>query len=146
MADKESGTFAAAHKEPGPAAVLPHGCEELVGVDGVNHEVGRARAVVAVQDFAPGLASVRCFVDPAVFGVAVGQANGSHPHGVGVARMHHDSVNPLGGGEAHGLPGLAAVQAAKEAAADGLRVAGVAFAGAHPNHVGVAGVYAHGAN
>ena len=75
MAHKEAGAFATALKEPGPATVFPHGSKKLVGVDRVDHQVGRATAVVAVEHLAPGLASVGGFVDAPVFGVAIGQAD-----------------------------------------------------------------------
>ncbi len=75
MAHEEARAVAAALKEPGPAAVFPHGGKKLVGVDRVDHEVGRATAVVAVEHLAPGLASVGGFVDAPVFGVAIGKAN-----------------------------------------------------------------------
>ena len=60
--------------------------------------------------------------------------------------MHHDAVNAFGRLKPHCLPSFAAVKAAKQAAADGLGVARISFAGAHPNHVGVAGVDADGTN
>ena len=60
--------------------------------------------------------------------------------------MHHDAVNAFGRLKPRCLPRFTTVKAAKQAAADGLGVARISFAGTHPNHVGVAGVDADGTN
>ena len=43
-----AAAFAATFENPRPASVLPHGTDQLVGVDGVHDQVGRAGALVVV--------------------------------------------------------------------------------------------------
>ena len=78
--------------------------------------------------------------------VAPGHANGRHVDGVGISGVNDNAVDVLGLFQANQLEGFSAVHRFEEAAAAGLGISGVAFAGTDPNHIGICGVDFHRAD
>ena len=146
VGDVQTAAGPAAFEQPRPPAVFPHGSKQLVRILRVHDQVCGSAAVVGVQDFFPAFTAVLGAVNAAVLGVPVRQADGGYKHVVGIARVHHNAVNALGFFQAHALPGASSVQTAEQTVSNALGVPGVALAGAHPDHVGVAGVHLDGAN
>ena len=89
---------------------LPQRGVEDLRVGGIDHEIHRAGALVAKEDLRPGLAAVAGLVDPAVRRSRVRLAERSHPHHVGVGRVHPNPADGPRGLEPDGGEGLAPVR------------------------------------
>ena len=85
----------------------------------------------------PGFTAVGGFVNAAVRAVAPSRPDGADPHGLVVGRVHDDPVDVARAFEAHQFPRGAAINAAVHPTAAGMRIPWVAFAGPHPNHIGI---------
>jgi hypothetical protein len=111
---------------------------EDVRVLRVDVEVGRSVAVVRVEDFLPGVATVGGHEDAAFLVRSVGMADGRDVYFLRVARVDDDARDVARVGEAEVFPGLAAVGGLVDAVAEGDRVADVGLAAADINDVGIA--------
>jgi hypothetical protein len=131
---------------PSSPAKFPHARVDLVGIERVDLDIGAAGAAVDIQDLLPGDAAVGGLEDAALLVVAPQHAEGRDVNGVRVVRMQRDPVDALAAGQAHELPAPPAVVGPEDAAADGSRVARIAFPGADPDDVGIGLVDCHRAD
>src|ERR1035437_3231469 len=143
---EEAAGGSAARKAPWCAVGVPDGGKEDVRVLGVEAQVHRARAIIAEEDFGPGLPAVLGTEDAALRVRVIGVAQRGYVDHVGVGGMHADARDGLRVGEAHVLPRLAGVGGFVHAVALHDVAAQLGFAHADVDHVGVRFRHRHGAH
>ena len=137
VGDVQAAPFSAAGEKPRLTAVRPQGGDQFVRVGWIDNHIGHAGALVDVELVRPGFAAVGGFVNAAVGAIAPSRPDGADPHGLVVGRVHDDPVDVARAFEAHQFPRGAAINAAVHPTAAGMRIPRIAFAGPHPNHIGI---------
>src|SRR6266850_4117774 len=128
---------ATAIERPGSAVALPHGSEQNVGIAGIENDVNAAGAVVEIEDFFPGLATVARTENSALGVCAVGLADGGDKNDICIRRMDDEFADMPGVLQSDVGPGLARVIRTIDAIAEGYISADAGFAGSCVNHVGI---------
>ncbi len=136
---EEAAGGAAAGEAPRRAVGVPDGGVENVGVGRVEAEIDGAGAIVAKEDFGPGLAAVFRAEDAAFLVGAVGVAERGDVDDVGIRRMNANAGDGLRVAEPDVLPGLAGVDGFVDAVALHDIAAELGLAHADVDHVGIGG-------
>ena len=134
--DEQSRSRPAGSEEPRPSTKIVHCREQFQGVRGVHDQISGAGFFVDIQDLLPRFAAVLRPVDAALRVLAPFPAHCRRVSDVRVGGVEDDPVDPLGRLEPHVGPGLAPVQRFVDAVSHRHAVAGIPFAGSHPDNVG----------
>ncbi len=133
----ETAAWAARLEKPGPAPMLPHRGEELVGIRWIHDQVGGASPLVHMQDVYPGPASVGGLENAALVPVSPRGPKHGQVRDVGIRRMQDDTVNSFRALQTQVLPRAARVQALVDAVSDACTVARITFPRSDPHDVWV---------
>ena len=133
--DIHTGARPTGVKRPGLAAILPHSCDQLIGISRIYDQFGTAHPLIDIQYLLPGFATITRTEDPPLGIRTPDGAQRSHVDDLRIIAMNDDAMNIARSLQPHALPRFATIETFVDTRTRVVRIARIALPGAHPDHI-----------